>query len=349
MDVENRWSYGFVDVLKMGWRERRNSLCTHISSLETFHSVCEHRQTVHSAEPMPTTHSRLLSLFEALSYSLCWAELSCTVLCCVHVFVCYTQRSNVCWVSVCICWWRGRLCVHRKLACVCECVCMWRFAFVTCYRLAAVAIRSHKPLNPSFTHTRAHSFRSLESAGSAWATHSQEHKRSTCERVAVVNNNTKTYRNRCSCSSCAQYVFWPEYCRLTYTHTSTNKLFGSHRCVCSSMPLFSNTHATAYHMCLNQRFRFSSQSFLSCRKCIVRRQCSSFSLFFRSDMLGYLFIYSVLCAFNSFHVENWNKRTLKITINGVVPGTVAAAAAATAFTLEMHCYAMMNKCLFHFK
>lgn len=147
----------------------------------------------------------------------------------------------------------------------------------------------------------------------------------------------------------AHSMFSGQNIAVSPTHTFTNKLFGSHRCVCSSMPLFSNTHATAYHMCLNQRFRFSSQSFLSCRKCIVRRQWLCFSLFFRSDMLGYLFIYSVLCAFNSFYAENWNKQTLEITINGVVPGTVAAAAAATAFTLEMHCYAMINKCFFHFK
>lgn len=306
MDVENRWSYGFVDVLKMGWRERRNSLCTYISSLETFHSVCEHRQTVHSAEPMPTTHSRLLSLFEALSYSLCWAELSCTVLCCVHVFVCYTQQSNVCWVSVCICWWRGRLCVHRKLACVCECVCMWRFAFVTCYRLAAVAIRSHKPLNPSFTYTRAHSFRSLESAGSAWATHSQENIRSTCERVAVVNNNTKTYRNRCSCSSCAQYVFWPEYCRLTYTHTHLQINSSVHIDVCALQCLSSLILTQLNIICVwisvsdshrNHFYRVESASYAA-------NDSVSFSSFVRICSVIYLFIqFFVLSILSMLKIE----------------------------------------------
>lgn len=309
--VENRWSCGFVDVLKMGWRERRNSLCTHISSLETFHSVCEHRQTVHSAEPMPT-HALVYSRSLALSLTL-RAELSCAVLR-ACVCLCYTRiRSNVCCVLLCesvrICWWRGRLCVHRGRACVCECLCV---TFRVCYMLSfgCCCHTLSQTVEPLF-HTRAHSFRSLSRVPVRCELLHSKRIRDRVARERPSSTTTQKHIETDACALRAHGMFSGQ--NIAVSHS--NKLSGLYRCVHSSLPLFSNTRATTHHVCFcisvsdshrNHFYRVESASYAA----NVSLSLSSS----RSDMLGYLFIYSILCAFSSLHLENWNVQALETVI-----------------------------------
>lgn len=148
--------------------------------------------------------------------------------------------------------------------------------------------------------------------------------------AAVVNNNTKAHWNRCSCSSCAQYVFWLNYCRLSSTRTRTNS------------PVF---------VCALWYFSLSSP--IHTQACISHMFESAFPILIVIIFIVYkvhrtppifLSCSTRMCSVYSFHLKNWNKQTFRKI--GIISGS---AATAVAFIQEMHYYAMMNKCLFHFK
>lgn len=147
----------------MGWRERKIRYAHTSVHLKRF------TQYVSTVKLYIQLNLCRLSFTLALYRSFLLSVLSCAELCCA-VSVClsvygvsHTLHYAVEWVLcfVCVCMFVDGAGASVCIVSVCfsvsvrVCMCMWRFAFVTCYRLAAVTIRSHKTLNPSSTHTRS--------------------------------------------------------------------------------------------------------------------------------------------------------------------------------------------------
>lgn len=82
-----------------------HSSSTHISSVEPFHSVCEHRQTVHCAEPNVSLSYVRYAMrcdsvrvrYSILSLSRCERVCMCVVYCCpffaLHSIVCHCIQT----------------------------------------------------------------------------------------------------------------------------------------------------------------------------------------------------------------------------------------------------------------